>query len=211
MHMPGDDDGDDAEKRRMDAMMTALQHRQQTMRTRRKRIGVFYLLSFLLFCAVTVIAVSSFPRVYWLFAAILAIDGAATVFDLGQVVAATRSFFFLATVVASIALFPYDLPLLVFEVLILILLIDASFFLRRLEGTRVDRSALTAKLRSYVFIFVPALLISYVSVYLYYLVPRLAYSQSLVLLGGASIGAFIVLYLLMRYLSPPSHLMDERY
>ena len=162
--MAGDDD--DAAERRMDALMTTLLHSQRSKGAFRKRFGVFDLFSVLLFSAMTIAAIASFSEVYWLFAAILAIDCAATVFDVGQAVAATRSVFFLAAIIASIVTVPYDIPFLVFEVLLLVFLLDVSFFLRKLESTRVDRSVFKAKSMSYFWVFVPALLLSYVPVYL---------------------------------------------
>ncbi len=169
---------------------------------RRRLKGSPQAYSFLLFSALALIAIAFFPRFYAYFVGAVAVDGIATVIGSETIVRTDRSILSVALVVLTVAEGSYNLFFLFLEVVVLIAVLDTSFLLRRLEGTVVDLSVLGARLRSYAYSLVPALLLSWSLTYVYSLGLGPS-TEPVVLLAASCPAVLFVIYVVARYLSSP--------
>jgi hypothetical protein len=85
----------------------------------------------------------------------------------------------------------------------LFVILDMSFFLRRLADTRIETSVLKRRLQSYAYTVVPAFLVTYILISLFSVLPTdiVPPSSALFVLSASSAGAFVTVWLVTRYLS----------
>lgn len=159
-------------------------------------------LSFLLFCALSLSAIALFPGSYLFFIGLVAADGFATLANGDTAVAVVRSAFFLALLDLSVLAGPHSILFIFLVMILAIAVLDVSFLLRRLRGTLVDASVITGRLRSYAYTLLPAFLLSYVLTYAYSLALGFVSAEPVVLLAVSSTVALLVVYAVSRHLSP---------
>ena len=136
----------------------------------RSRLSLFEVCSFIIFCVLCTVAIAAFAAYYLLFVALAVLDGTATFFSSDTVVFIDRSILFFGLIVLT-ALWIPNLLLLTFETLALFVILDMSFFLRRLADTRIETSVLKRRLQSYAYTVVPAFLLTYVLISLFSVLP----------------------------------------
>lgn len=158
--------------------------------------------SFILFAALSAVAIAIFRDIYWVFLLLLVVDGVATLLKSDATVSTDRSLFFIALVLASVAT-AYSIFLLFLEVVLVIGALDVSFLLRTLEGTAVEPSVISRRLESYAYTLLPAFLVSSSLAYIYSSLTGLLPQQPLALLAAASTLALVMIFSISRFLSAP--------
>jgi hypothetical protein len=168
----------------------------------KSRLSLFEVCSFVVFCVLCLVGMAAFAAYYLLFVGLLVLDGAATFWSIDTVVSIDRSILFFGLIILT-ALWIPNILLLTFEILALFAILDMSLFLRRLADTRIETSVLKRRLQSYTYTMVPAFLLSYVLISLFSIVPVdiVPQSSALFVLAASSVGAFVTVWLVTRYLS----------
>jgi hypothetical protein len=163
--------------------------------------GLYELFSLLLFSSLCIAAaVLLFSVYYWVFAALIAADGIATLTRRDSIVSSDRALFFFVVLVMSMLESPFNIFSLTVELLILVAALDFSFFLKKLDSTRVDKSVVFGRLRSYAYTMLPTFFLTYVLFYAYSFNLQFSVSQAVAVLGFSFVGALIVVFIVARYL-----------
>jgi hypothetical protein len=137
---------------------------------------------------------------YWpLFAFVFVLDALGTLSAIDLIVSFDRAFFFLVALLLTLLAFPLNIFSLSLEVLGLVAALDFSFLLRKVDGTDVDRSVLTNRLKSYAYTVVPAFLLTYLFLYFYSVTPQFTLLEAALALGLGSVGIFVSVYGVIRF------------
>lgn len=161
--------------------------------------GRFNLFSFAIFstlCLAASIALGHWP----VFAILFVIDGLGTLSTIDVIVASSRSLFFLMAILITALSFPLDLFVLSLEILGLLAFLDFSILLRKVDGTGVDISVLTKRLRSYTLTLLPAFLLTYLLLFFYSVNLQFDFFEATLFLALGAGGIFISVYAVSRYL-----------
>ena len=165
------------------------------------RVGTFEILSLLLFALMSVAAFGFLAYAAWVFVALIIIDVLGTLTSISFIVSFDRALLFFAVVALFVQKSSFNIFFMTIVIMILFATLDFSFLLRQLDGTRVDASVMTARLKSYVFTVLPALLVTYALVlYLYSINIQFSAVQAMVVLGLSSVGVLVVIYTIASYL-----------
>lgn len=127
-------------------------------------------------------------------------DALGTLAAIDLIISADRAFFFLVVLLLTLLTFPLNLFSLSLEVLGLVAALDFSFLLRKVDGTGVDRSVLTNRLRSYAYTMVPTFLLTYLLLYFYEVNPLFTPLEAALALGLGTVGIFVSVYAVIRFL-----------
>ncbi|MDG6921968.1 MAG: hypothetical protein JRN67_01590 [Nitrososphaerota archaeon] len=161
--------------------------------------GRFNLFSFSLFsllCLGTTIELGRWP----LFAVLFVLDALGTLAAIDLVISADRAFFFLVTLLLTLLTFPLNIFSLSLEVLSLVAALDFSFLLRKVDGTGVEVSVITNRLKSYAYTMFPAFLLTYLFLYFYSVNPQFTLLEAALALGLGTVGIFVSVYAIIRFL-----------
>ena len=139
---------------------------------------------------------------YWwyLFGVIVVIDLLGMLASVDTVIATDRAAFFLVIVVAEIAENPSNIFLLTLVILGLIGVLDSSFFLRKVDGSGVDRDPVVKRLKSYAYTLLPAFLLTYLMLFVYSQSLGFSLVDAAIVLGLTSAGTLIIVYLGVRFM-----------
>lgn len=166
--------------------------------------GIFSLFSLLLFsslCLVSALFLASNNYWWWpLFGVLVGMDLIGMLASVGSVVAIDRSVLFLTVVITEIAENPSDVFLLTLLILGLVVVLDFSFFLRRVDGTNLDRNVFARRLKSYAYTVLPAALLTYLLLFVYSQYLGFSLTDAVVVLGLSSVGTLIIVYAVVRFL-----------
>ncbi|MFI5421381.1 MAG: hypothetical protein ACHQ1H_10485, partial [Nitrososphaerales archaeon] len=121
----------------------------------KKSIGRGEIYSFILAASVMIAAALVFLPVFWIFVLFALVDGLATRFRVGIIVSVNRVAFVFVLLLLSVNL---GVLSIIVEILVLIVVMDASFLLRELrQHTRQDLiNILSNRLKSHIYTIVPA-------------------------------------------------------
>ena len=161
--------------------------------------GRFNLFSFSLFSLLCLGATLELGR--WpLFAFLFVLDALGTLAAMDLIVSLDRAFFFLATFFLTLLTFTLDIFTLSLEILGLVAALDFSFLLRKVDGTGVDISVLTNRVKSYALTFFPAFLLTYLLLYFYSVNLQFTLLEASLALGLGAVGVFVSMYVVIRFL-----------
>lgn len=166
--------------------------------------GLLSLISFLLFTSMCLVSLAflanSSTYWVWLFGFLVVMDVLGTLGSAGSVVSADRALFFVIIAIITIAKNPSNVFLLTLEMLGLIALLDFTFLLRKVDGTGVDRSVFTNRVKSYAYTVLPAFLLTYIFLFVYSQNLVFSLLEAAIVLGMVSVGTLIVVYAVVRFM-----------
>ena len=165
--------------------------------------GMLSLFSLLLFSSLCLVSASLLAsNSYWwgLFGFLVVMDLIGMLASAGTVVATDRALLFLTVVIAEIVANPSNVFLLTLVILGLIVALDFSFFLRKIDGTNTDASVFAMRLKSYAYTVLPASLLTYLLLFVYSQNLGFSLTEAVVVLGLASVGTLIIVYLVVRFM-----------
>lgn len=166
--------------------------------------GMFSLFSLLLFSSLCLISAAflanSSSYWWWLFGILVVMDVLGMLASAGSVVSADRALFFVVVVITAIVRNPSNVLLLTLEILGLIAMLDFSFLLRRVDGTGVDRSVFTGRLKSYAYTVFPSFLLTCLLLFVFSQNLQFSLYEAAIVLGLTSVGALIIVYVVVRFI-----------
>ena len=163
-------------------------------------LSLFSLFLFSSLCLVSASFLASNSYWWWLFGFLVAMDLIGMLASAGTVVAADRALLFLTVVIAEIVENPSNVFLLTLVILGLIVALDFSFFLRKIDGTNTDASVVVMRLKSYAYTVIPAFLLTYLLLFVYSQYLGFSLTEAVVVLGLTSVGTLIIVYAVSRFM-----------
>jgi hypothetical protein len=162
-------------------------------------LETFELLSFVLFGAMSLGALVLQTHFVYLYLSLFILDFLGTLFDLGAMLSIDRSAFAAFFVLLGTFAEHYTTFESVLSVIVIIVLLDWSFLLRKIQDTHIlGTSFLVKRLRAYVATAGSTILMSYFFVFVYSEISFFALPFAILIFGVAMVSAFVIFILIIR-------------
>jgi hypothetical protein len=162
-------------------------------------VDTYDALSFLIIFVAGLTASVFLRPLFWIFFVILLIDGLATLGRNDALIAIDRIGLAVILLVGSLILLDLSPVLLVIETLGVFVLIDFSFFVRRLSLTTVEPGLISRTFRSYGLTVGGSFAVSYIAIYLFS-VFSISSAITISALGASSAAVFAIVFISVRSL-----------
>jgi len=151
-----------------------------------------------LFSLATVAASFVLPDFIWFFVLLFVFDSVSTYFDVDFVLIFDRLAYGLVLIVLTATVKSYTGAQLILESLLIIVLLDFSFLLRKIGESQYSRRIIELRLRSYAYTLLPAYFVSVLLLQAYFYA-SVTVPEAILVFGLSSAGVLAVVYFLVRY------------